>query len=324
MNNPVFVKPNVIISRCLEFAACRYDGQVISDSFIRKLKKHVTFTTVCPEVDIGMGIPRDPIRIVKKDDNDILLQPSTGQEFGDKMTRYAKKTLKKFDEIDGFILKSRSPSCGIKDVKLFSENPKSPSLGKTSGFYAREVLEQFGHLAVEDEGRLTNYRIREHFLTKLYTLATFRTIKVKSSIKTLTAFHARNKYLFMAYNQTAMRQMGKIAANHEKHAIENVIVNYEMELHRLLANLPRFTSHINTLEHIFGYFKNEIKTSEKQYFISLLTQYREEVIPLSALLILLRGWVIRYEQTYLADQTYFLPYPEALIEITDSGKGRDS
>lgn len=269
-----------------------------------------------------MGIPRDPIRIVHDGGVDKLVQPSTGIEWTEKMTRYSKFTLKKLTEIDGFILKSRSPSCGIKDVKLFAAKPNSPSLGKTSGIFAREVLDKYGHLAIEDEGRLTNYRIREHFLTKLYCLTDFRYLKKTAAMAKLVTFHANNKYLFMAYNQTAMREMGRIVANHDKEDINTILSNYESVLHRLFATLPRFTSHINTLQHIFGYFKKELTTAEKRHFDQLIDKYRNEKIPLSAVTTLLQSWVVRYAQQYLSEQTYFYPFPDTLVSVTDSGKGR--
>lgn len=318
-----FTKPNVIVSRCLEFAACRYDGQKIQDKFIALLKKHVKFNTVCPEVEIGMGIPRDPIRIVESNGERKLLQPATGKDFSSKMNRYSEKTLKNLDDIDGFILKSRSPSCGISDTKIFGALEKAPSLGKSSGFYGGAVLEKYGHLAVEDEGRLTNYNIRENFLTKLYLLADFREIKKSPTIKKLTTFHANNKYLFMAYNQTRMRTMGRIAANLEKHSLEQVIIDYEQELWLLLARPPRKSSIINSLEHIFGYFKKQLSAKEKRYYATLVAKYREQKIPLSSLQVLLNSWIVEYNQEYLAAQTFFEPFPEELVTVLDSGKGRE-
>lgn len=318
-----FTKPNLIVSRCLEFAACRYDGQKIQDKFIASLKKHVNFKTVCPEVEIGMGIPREPIRIVETKGERKLLQPATGKDFTNKMVRYSNKTLEDIGDTDGFILKSRSPSCGISDTKIFSGLEKAPSLGKSTGFYGGAVLEKYSHLAVEDEGRLTNYNIRENFLTKLYTLADFRKLKKTPSIKKLTNFHANNKYLFMAYNQTRMRNMGRIAANLEKHPLEKVIADYEQELWLLLSKAPRQSSIINALEHIFGYFKKQLKATEKKYYANLIGKYRDKKIPLSSLQVLLNSWIVEYNQEYLADQTFFEPFPEELVTVLDSGKGRE-
>ena len=313
----------MILSRCLEFAACRYDGQKVQDKFIALLKSHVNFKTVCPEVEIGMGIPRDPIRIVETNGERQLLQPATGKDFTNKMVRYSNKTLKNLDDIDGFILKNRSPSCGLTDTKIFSGIEKAPSLGKSSGIFGGAVLEKYGHLAVEDEGRLTNYNIREVFLTKLYTLADFRKIKKSPTIKKLTTFHANNKYLFMAYNQTRMRTLGRIAANLDKHPLETIIKSYEAELWLLLARPPRQTSIINSLDHIFGYFKKQLKATEKKYYANLISKYRDRKIPLSSIQVLLNSWIVEYDQTYLADQTFFEPFPEALVTVLDSGKGRE-
>ncbi len=172
-----FAKPIVVISKCLELEACRYNGQVIPDDFVKKLKPHVTFLPSCPEVEIGLGVPREPVRIISVKGQNKLIQPATGKDLTDIMLRFADKFLNSLEEVDGFILKSRSPSCGIKDVKVYQGIEKGAATGKSTGFFAGKVLEMFPGLAIEDEGRLRNFKIREHFLTKLFALASFRNVK---------------------------------------------------------------------------------------------------------------------------------------------------
>lgn len=194
-----FSKPSVIVSKCLEFDACRYNGQLISDGFVRNLQKFVRFIPVCPEVEIGLGIPREPIRIVLKGESLRLQQPATGLDLTKEMTDFAHTYLDALRDVDGFILKSRSPSCGPKDVKVYTEG--SIPAGKNSGLFAQEVLARFSNLAIEDEGRLRNFAIREHFLTKLFTLASFRRVKKQGTMKSLVLFQSENKLLLMSYNQ---------------------------------------------------------------------------------------------------------------------------
>ena len=166
-----FVKPVVVVSKCLGFAHCRFNGLTISSHTVDKLKPHVDFKPVCPEVEIGLGVPRDPIRVVKEAGKLRLLQPATGNDVTGKMTEFAESFLGAVEDADGFILKSRSPSCGIKDVKMYSDMEKRSSGVRGSGFFGGAVIDKFPNLPVEDEGRLTNFRIREHFLTKLFTIA---------------------------------------------------------------------------------------------------------------------------------------------------------
>jgi uncharacterized protein YbgA (DUF1722 family)/uncharacterized protein YbbK (DUF523 family) len=318
-----FPRPVVVVSKCLEFASCRFNGLRISDEFVRALKDFVKFKKVCPEVEIGMGIPRDPIRVVQSGDVPKLMQPASGKDFTTHMNRFGKKYLTGLDDVDGFILKSRSPSCGIKDVKIYAAVDSKQSLGKQAGFFGQSVMDHFPHAAIEDEGRLTNFRIREHFLTKLYTLATFRKVTKSRSMAELVMFQATNKLLFMAYNQKEMRLMGKVVANHERLKFDEVIALYETHLHRSLDTVARYTSHINVLMHAGGYFSKQLSPAERKYFLEAIDDYRDAKIPLSALLSIIKSWIARFGQTYLASQTYFEPYPIGLVEITDSGKGRD-
>ncbi|MFA9557962.1 YbgA family protein [Evansella sp. AB-rgal1] len=316
-------KPIVVISKCLGFDACRFNGDKIHDSFIEKLSKYVTFITVCPEVEIGLGTPRKPIRIVSDGDEYKLIQPATNLDVTKDMLDFSSNFIKSLEEVHGFILKNRSPSCAISDAKIMSGLEKAPTIGKSAGFFGDAVLQKFSHLAIEDEGRLKNFTIREHFLTKLFTIARFSEIKKNYVYNDLLAFQTENKYLLMAYHQMKQKELGRIVANVEKKPVEELYTSYEKVLYELLSKEPSFQSHINVLQHIFGYFSNNISSDEKRFFLSLLEQYRENVVPLSSPLGVLKAWNARFSNSYLASQTYFMPYPEQLIEITDSGKGRN-
>ena len=318
-----FVKPTIIISKCLGFAHCRYNGQVIPDEFVEKLKPYVEFRPICPEVEIGLGVPRDPIRVILAGNEFRLVQPATGLDVTDKMRDFAESFLNSAGEVDGFILKARSPSCGPKDVRVYTGIDKEISVSKDSGFFAKAVLEKFPNLAIEDEGRIKNFTIREHFLTKLFTLSSFRKVRESNLLKELVQFHSENKLLLMAYNQNEMRLLGKIVANTEKKPIDELIEDYGKGLYRAIFNPPKFTSNINVLMHGMGYFSQQLSPREKEFFLDSLERYRAEVIPLSVPLNILRGFIIRFEQEYLIRQTFFEPYPESLMDITDSGKGRN-
>ena len=191
-----FNKPNIVISKCLGFETCRYNGQVINDEYVNKLSKFVNYIPVCPECEIGLGVPRFPIRIVKEKDNLKLVQPKTGKDCTKDMIRFSENFLKGLKNIDGFILKFRSPSCGINDVSIYPSLEKSAPVGKGPGFFGSKVMEMFPGLSIEHEGRLKNFKLREHALTKLFALAGFRDHQGKMA--DLVKFHSNNKYLFMA------------------------------------------------------------------------------------------------------------------------------
>jgi uncharacterized protein YbgA (DUF1722 family)/uncharacterized protein YbbK (DUF523 family) len=318
-----FSKPELVLSKCLGFEYCRYNGLIISSETVDKLNPFVNVHTVCPEIEIGLGVPRNPVRIVDVGRNLRLMQPASGVDVTEDILLFSKSFLDSIEEVDGFILKSRSPTCGIKDVKVYSSMDKGSSIKKTYGFFGHEVLKKFPNVAVEDEGRLRNFRIREHFLTKLFTLSSFKKLKNSKSVKDLIKFHTHNKFLFMAYNQNELRILGRIVANQKKRPYNEVIVDYEKNLFKVFSRIPRFTSNINVLMHGLGYFSKTLSFKEKAFFLDSMEMYRNGKIPLSVPLNIMKSWIIRFNNEYLMTQTFFMPYPEELMEITDSGKGRD-
>ena len=315
--------PIIIISRCLGFEACRWNGLAIFDSFVKRLEPFVRYQTVCPEVEIGLGVPRDPIRIVKIQKETRLLQPSTGQDITNSMNNFSRKYLESLLEYDGFILKGRSPSCGIKDVKLYRGNVKTAVIDKVAGFFGGAILERFPEAAVEDEGRLSNFRIREHFLTRIFSLANWHQVEKTRSLAALVNFHTDYKLLLMAYSQKELKLLGNIVANHGNARIDDLMSAYGCHFKRALAKISRNSSNINVIMHALGYFSENLIRNEKRHFLGILEKYRNGTIPLSSPISILQSWISRFNQEYLARQTYFDPYPEELFEMHDSGKGRD-
>jgi len=317
-----YAKPRVVISKCLGFAACRWDGAVINDDFVKGLGDWVDYLPICPEAEIGLGVPRDPVRLVRAKGGARLMQPATGRDFTGAMAKFLRDYMRSLTEIDGFLLKSRSPTCGPADVKIYAGPEKGASSSRGQGIFAASAQARFAFAALEHEGRVKNFQIREHFLSKLFTLAKFREIKKEGSFKSLIEFQATNKLLFMAYNQGELRILGRIAANQENRPVTQVLAEYEAHLHKALARGPRAVSNINVLMHGLGYFKNQLKPAEKAYFLDFLEKYRAGRTLLGTLQALLRSWVVRFENHYLAGQSFFAPYPPSLLELYDSGKGR--
>ncbi|MBV67846.1 MAG: hypothetical protein CMG26_05780 [Candidatus Marinimicrobia bacterium] len=150
-----FTKPKILISKCLEFDACRFDGQMINSNYIKKLKNCIDFVTICPEVEIGMGTPRKPIRIVEEKNQMLLIQRDSKIDYSSKMNDFSNNYLSQINTIDGFILKANSPSCGINNAKKYHKDNPAP-IGKTSGLFASEVINLFPDHPKEDEKRLNN------------------------------------------------------------------------------------------------------------------------------------------------------------------------
>jgi uncharacterized protein YbgA (DUF1722 family)/uncharacterized protein YbbK (DUF523 family) len=316
------IVPRVVFSRCLGFEACRYNAQTIDDPVVKSILPYVEAITVCPEMAIGLGVPRKPVRLVEEKGDVLLLQPETERDVTAEMRAFTEQFLAECTDVDGFVLKYRSPSCGLGQVRVY--NSRAPRAGhrRGQGAFGGRVLERLGGLAVEDEGRLQSFDIRQHFLTKLFALARFRNAVAGGRMKDLIAFHASHKLLLMAYNQAAMRKMGRVVANSDRLPLEDVSRAYREGLHAALAKAPRRTSAINVLQHGFGYVSDQLSADEKRFFLDTLDRYRASQVPLGVPTSVVRSWIIRFEVDYLLDQVYFEPYPQALVSILDSGKGR--
>ncbi|MCY6484059.1 DUF523 and DUF1722 domain-containing protein [Clostridium aestuarii] len=314
------IKPIVVVSKCLGFEACRYNGQMSNDEFIKKLKQYVEFITVCPEVEIGLQIPRDAIRIVKVNDNLKLIQPKTGKDYTKTMFEFSKEFLEGLNEVDGFILKSRSPSCGIKDVKIYNGLVKGASCTKGKGIFGEMAIEKFPNVVVEDEGRLKDFKIREHFLTKLFIISDFKRIRKLETMYELDNFHKRNKLLFSMYNKTQLKVLNDIIKNRQNKKVNEVFKEYEKCLALVFARKARQTSQINSLIECLNYFSEKIEEKEKKFVIDTIEKYKEGHIPFNVPLYLVKSYAVRFNDKTLLEQSFFNPYPDELVEMRDSGK----
>ncbi|MBV7388355.1 DUF523 and DUF1722 domain-containing protein [Pasteurellaceae bacterium TAE3-ERU1] len=314
------MKPTILISRCLGFARCRHDGGRINFTLVDLLKEYVDFITVCPEVEMGLPTPRESLRLVQINDKVHLMQPKTEEDLTAVMDDYAHKKLTDLPRVHGCILKSRSPSCAIKDAKIYSGLEKAPVLEKGAGLFAQHLQRARPHLALEEEGRLTNLRIREHFFSRIFMLARFDEVKQSGEMKQLVALHADNKYLFFAYNQHQKNLLGRIVANHAQLSFDDVCAQYEQTLSALLAKMPSVRNYINAFEHIFGYFSKHLSAQERSYFKELLAQYRSGQLERSAIASLLKSYAIAHQQEYILSQTIFEPFPKGLVTLADTGK----
>lgn len=290
---------------------------MIASEVVQMLAPHVDYLPVCAEVEIGLGVPRKPVRIVREQDGDRLVQHETGLDVTDRMERFAASFVDTLREIDGFLLKSRSPSCGIRDVKVYRQGGSGEITGKRAGVFAAAMAARFPHTPAEDEGRLRNRRIREHFLTRLFTLAAFREVRAGGEMQELAAFHTRNKLLLMAYSQKEMRELGRIVANAEKKTFPEVAGRYDEHLNAALSRAPRYTAHINVLLHAFGRFRGGLSPAEKTFFLDTLEQYRQDRVTICPNLMILRGWTVRFGDDYLREQTFFSPFPADLMRVPE-------
>ncbi|TLS67358.1 DUF523 and DUF1722 domain-containing protein [Mariprofundus erugo] len=313
------VKPRVIVSRCLGFDACRYNGQMLEDRHVEALKPFVEMITVCPEADMGLGTPRQPVRLVRQDGEVLMLQPSTGRDVTAEMQRYLDRQMAVGTDIDGFLLKGRSPSCGPSSVKIYHGVDKSASFSKGAGLYAEAVMRCHPYAAVEDEGRLRNFHIREAFLMRIFALARLRALLMRPSLADLVRFHASHKLLLMCYHQEMMRQCGRIASNGAHLPLQALVQEYATVFRQALCRQPGQRNIINALYHGYGWISEGLTAAERKLFVDAIEEYRDDRLTLATLQHLLKSYVLRFDHDYLGSQYFLDPYPRALFDLADSG-----
>jgi uncharacterized protein YbbK (DUF523 family)/uncharacterized protein YbgA (DUF1722 family) len=307
-----FSRPIIVISRCLGFDYCRYDGQIVSFPLAEAMKPFAELIDVCPEYDIGLGIPREPIIIVEdiEDGSRKLIQTATGVDLTDKMESFSRFYLDRLDDFDGFILKSKSPSCGAGTAKVFPDaEAEEYTYHEGNGFFAETVLKKYPEIPIIDEEKFKDPIKRDHFLTQVFVLASFRDASMSCKLNSLVQFHTVNKLLFMAYNKQAMTTMGNIVANRENLPVEKVYEDYTGYLMQIISEAPQSGHVINAFMHAFGYFSRHLSAAEKFKFMQQLQKLRTD----SSVIFELRKWFMlmaeKYNVEYLSKQTLFCPYP---------------
>lgn len=308
-------RPKLVVSKCLGFENCRYNGQGSSSKLIDILQPYVDFITVCPETGIGLPIPREAIRIVDYNSEKKLIQPKSNIDHTENMKKFSKEYIDTLSDIDGFILKSKSPSCGIKDVKVYHKNGKASLFNGSNGFFAQEAINSYGHLPIENEGRLKNYLIRDEFLTKLFTINEF-----KHNKNGLENFHNKNRLLLKSYDINIYSRLEEISKNNFN--TEKEIIEYERNLYDLLKNNRNYKKNIQSIIDIYNKYEPKLSMKEKEIFVDSVVKYSKGKLPLSALFTNIKLYAARFNDDEILNQSIFSPYPENLVDLSDSGKGR--
>lgn len=304
------------VSRCLLGEMVRYDGGHQLDRFVaHTLGAHVEFTPVCPEVECGMPVPREAVRLAGDPELPRLVGRESGRDYTAQMEAWAARRLDALagEGLCGFVFKSGSPSSGLERIKVYpADGGKQPVSYKGVGVFARMFLERFPGLPVEDDGRLHDMKLRENFVERIFAVHRWRQARNRGGMGALVDFHTRHKLLVLAHSTELYREMGRLVADGKARAEAEVFLLYEELLLRALKLLATPRKHANVLTHCLGYFKRRLGPDEKQEMLELIERFRTEQVPLIVPVTLLNHFVRKYGEPYLASQVYLNPHPAEL------------
>jgi len=301
------------ISSCLLGEEVRFDSGHKNNSYINKtLGIYFDFKLFCPEVTIGLGIPREPIRLVEENNQiKCLGTKTTTLDVTKKLTECADQQKHWHANIFGYILKKDSPSCGMERVKVYKNNHPERS-GK--GLYAQKLMQNFPNLPVEEEGRLGDPVLRENFIKRVFIYERWHQMCQKGlNIATLTKFHAQHKLILMSHDQNKVRDLGRKLSEITPQSITDFAQKYETDLMKLLKIKTTRKSNVNVLQHIQGYLKTYLDRDNKKELTDVIEQYRLGYLPLIVPITLLKHHFMKHPDKYISDSYYINPHPKELM-----------
>lgn len=314
MFQPATDKPKLGVSACLMGVEVRYNGgHKQSDLCTRTLSDYFDFIPACPEVAIGMGIPRETIRLVGDPEapqavGTVHSELNVTRELAD----YGQHMAGEMTDISGYIFMQKSPSCGLERVKVYRDNGAPFETGGR-GIYAQAFCDRHPDLPVEEDGRLNDPVLRENFITRVYAYTAWQQLLEQGlSRRALTEFHSRYKYQLMACDVQQYRALGKLLGSMGRSDPDEVGPRYFSQLMQALKKCATRGSHTNVLQHLSGYLKQTLDADARQELHELIQQYRQGIVPLIVPLTLLKHHFRQHPDPYVALQVYMQPHPEPL------------
>jgi uncharacterized protein YbbK (DUF523 family)/uncharacterized protein YbgA (DUF1722 family) len=296
-------KPKVAVSACLLGKKVRHDGGDKHDNYIIDiLSKFVELVPFCPEVEMGLGVPREPIRFVLENNEKKLVGTKSEVDFTSLGKRIAKEIAISLYDVDGIILMKKSPSCGLEKVKVYHKGvPQSSGMG----IFAQAFIETYPTIPHIDSGRLMNNSLKEHFIRKVFSYFIFKTSV--DSVKDLQKFHKEHKYIIMEHQPSKVSVLGKIAADSKGTPFRKTKAAYHEEFFNTLNISATKSKKCNVFFHLLGYLKNYLNAKEKQNFIKLVDDYKAGKTNYVSVWTILKHFIEKYDVAYLKDHVYFNP-----------------
>lgn len=301
------------VSSCLLGNKVRFDGGHKHDRYITgTLGAFFEFVPVCPEVECGLPVPRESMRLVGDPHDPLLLTSRTGVDHTARMKGWANKRVSQLAENDlcGFIFKSKSPSSGMERVKVYGKNNMPRSVGV--GLFARAFKDRFPLIPTEEDGRLHDMILRENFIESVFVYRRWRTVASNFTLDKLVHFHTDHKMLLRSHSEKHYRALGKIVAKAGTMDAGDLLTTYQENLMAAMRLKPTIKKHVNVLQHMMGYFKKKISTDEKQELLDVIESYRQHHVPLIVPVTLMNHYVRKYKDSYLEQQYYLNPHPTEL------------
>ncbi len=307
------------ISACLLGQEVRYNGGHKRSRYLQDiLSQYFDYTPICPEMGIGMGVPRKPIRLITTSGNNVegieaALSDDNDVRFTDQLKAYAQQQAQSLTDASGYIFMQKSPSCGYSRVKLYHENGNP--LEVAQGIYAAELDRLLPLMPKEEAGRLSDAMIRENFITRVMAYHDWQqNVAYALTPQTLLDFHVRYKYLLMAHHIKTYQSLGQLLSNLKAKPLSDIAHEYIVQFMEALKHIANRKKNTNVLQHLQGYLKNHLEKDEKQEMQNLIHQYRTGLIPIVVPLTLLNHHIQKHtdDENYLRKQKYLNPHPYEL------------
>ncbi len=303
------------ISSCLLGEKVRYDAGHKQDRYITDvLGRFFEFVPVCPEIEVGMGVPREAVRLVGNPANPRMIGVRSGKDWSNRMLRFAEWRVEQKDliSLSGYILKSKSPSCGMERVNVYVEPNRIAKTG--TGLFAASLSARFPDLPIEEEGRLADSAIRENFIERVFAYNRLQDMFSEPySRAAIIAFHAKHKFLLLAHSPEHHRKLGQLTAQVKQIRPEEFKNNYRHLFMQALKFKATVRKNTNVLQHIAGFLKDRLTPLEKNDLIAAIEDYRTSLVPLIVPITLLRHFVRKYQIEYIDNQYYLNPHPKELM-----------
>ena len=308
-------KPRIGISSCLLGIKVRHDGGHKHDVLITQtLGRHVEWVPVCPEFEVGMGVPRETVRLVGSPANPKMIADKSGKDWTLEMQSYANKRVRKLKDLDlsGYILKKNSPSCGMERVRIYG--PKGVPYRQGRGLFAQALMTKLPLLPVEEEGRLYDLGLRENFIERVFGYHRWQTLVSDGrSIKRLVDFYSQEKLLLFAHSEAHMRRLGRIVAQAKKMSFGAAMEEYGRLFMEALGHRATTRKNTNVLQRMLGYFSKQLSSDERNALLGVIGDYKRSLVPLVVPLTLIRHYADKYDIAHLRGQSYLQPHPKELM-----------